>query len=50
MLDRLQATASRVWSDMNPKEPSPYYLAKLMAVMLACFAFGLAIHFAQVGA
>ena len=48
MMDRVQAAVSRVWSDLNPREPSPLYLAKLMAAMLTCFAIGLVVHFAQV--
>ncbi len=49
MMDRMQAAVSRVWADLNPKDPSPYYLAKLMAAMLGAFGIGLLVHFAQVG-
>lgn len=49
MKDRVQAAMSKVWSDLNPKEPSPFYLAKLMAAMVGSFAVGLLIHMAQSG-
>ncbi|ETX15284.1 hypothetical protein OCH239_18370 [Roseivivax halodurans JCM 10272] len=33
----------QIWDRLNPAEPSPLYLAKLMAFMLTCFAIALLI-------
>ncbi len=33
----------RLWRDLNPSDPSPMFLAKLMAFMLTCFALALVI-------
>ncbi|SEN89364.1 hypothetical protein SAMN04488012_10811 [Palleronia salina] len=39
----IRGTMRKVWSDLNPSEPSPWYLAKLMAFMVAIMALGLLI-------
>ncbi|SPJ24429.1 hypothetical protein [Palleronia abyssalis] len=32
-----------VWDKMNPSEPSPFFLMKLMAFMIGCFVFALVV-------
>ncbi|SES33728.1 hypothetical protein SAMN04490244_11116 [Tranquillimonas rosea] len=47
-MPNMRNTIARMWDDLNPKEPSPYYLVKLMSVIIGAFAFGLIVHFLRV--
>ena len=42
MSDR-KSRLQQIWDRLNPVEPSPLYLAKLMAFMLTCFVVALLI-------
>lgn len=39
----LRDNTRRMWAALNPREPSAWYLAKLMAAMIAAFVIGLLI-------
>lgn len=39
----LKHRLGRIWDRMNPSEPTPSYLIKLMAFMIGAFAFGLVV-------
>ena len=39
----LKARLGEIWDRLNPAEPSPSYLMKLMAFMIGAFIFGLVV-------
>ncbi|WP_422074052.1 hypothetical protein [Tranquillimonas rosea] len=47
-MGKVRDALSKVWDDLNPSDPSPMYLVKLMAAMMGAFAIGLLIHFIKV--
>ncbi|WP_375262039.1 hypothetical protein [Palleronia sp.] len=39
----LKERLAEIWERLNPSEPSPTYLMKLMAFMIGAFVFGLIV-------